>query len=84
MRGRWNTTRCPAPTRTVGGVIRCVIRRPCAHHPHWDRWTLALAIVWRIRPWWPNTLGRAQDRGLAHTPNVHPCRHCETEKRRTE
>lgn len=80
LRGRLVLTRCPAPVHTDGGWLRCVARRPCRTPGH-DTWPmLPLAVAWWIRPWWPNRLGRAQDRGLAHTPNVLPCRHCERQK----
>lgn len=73
-------TRCPAPVRTKGGVLQCVVsidacREP--QHRRWDRLSLPLAILWHIRPWWPNALGRAQDRGEAHVcPQVQPCPAC--------
>lgn len=75
---RLNLTRCPAPTHTPGGALRCLQSRPCGQHPgsRWDVLLLPLAAVWAIRPWWPNRLGRAQDAGRAHTPNVSPCKAC--------
>lgn len=78
---RPNLTGCPAPVHTPGGVIRCVSRRPCGQHPQgrWEALLLPLALVWAIKPWWPNRLGRAQDAGRAHTPNVQPCRACARE-----
>lgn len=72
-------TRCVAPTSTAGGWLSCVqTREGCStpSHRRWDRWAPILGVVWRIRPWWPNALGRAQDRGEAHTPSVQPCRYC--------
>lgn len=72
-----NLTGCPAPVHSSGGWLRCVTRRPCDLPGH-DRWPmLPMALIWWVAPWWPNQLGRDQDRGLAHTPNVIPCRHCE-------
>ncbi len=73
-----NLTRCPAPTSTAGGTIRCVTSRPCREHTghHWSLLLLPAALVWAFRPWWPNELGRLQDRGRAHTSNVSPCRYC--------
>lgn len=81
MRGTWSTTRCPAPTSTDGGVLRCITTRSgcrTPEHRRYDRVRLLAAVVWWVRPWWPNTLGRARDRGHAHTcPVVRPCRACE-------
>ena len=75
------STRCVAPVRTTGGVMSCVMRRDACHEPthrRWDRLAPLLDLVWRIKPWWPNKLGRAQDRGKAHVcPNIHPCRPCQ-------
>ena len=74
-----NTSRCPGPVHTAGGWHRCIIRADsCAEH---DRWPMVpMAVLWRLRPWWPNRLGRAQDRGTAHTcPAVLPCRTCARE-----
>jgi hypothetical protein len=74
-----NTTRCPGPVHGAAGWHRCVIRADsCDEHDRWPM--LPMAIVWRIRPWWPNRLGRAMDRGCAHTcPQVNPCKRCATE-----
>lgn len=76
FRGRLVLTRCPGPTRSAGGVHRCVIKaEACTEHEGWPM--VPMAIVWWIHPWWPNRLGRLQDRGLAHTPNIVPCRYCQ-------
>lgn len=56
--------RCVAPARTRGGVLSCVSTRSgCTEpkHRRWDRIAPLMVLVWRIRPWWPNALGRAQD-----------------------
>lgn len=62
---RPNLSRCPAPTRTEWGTLRCVVTRGrCTHASH-TRWNLVLwpmALVWAVRPWWPNAKGRAADR----------------------
>jgi hypothetical protein len=80
VRGPWTTTRCPAPVHAEGGWLRCVVRRDACDYPNHQRWpVLPMAVLWWLRPWWPNKLGRAQE-GLAHTPNVSPCRHCERSK----
>lgn len=58
-------TRCPAPARTEWGTVRCVVRRDrCTHadHRRWDRLRVPMALVWRVRPWWPNVKGRAADK----------------------
>lgn len=80
---RLSLTCCPAPSHTEGGTIRCVSRRPCAAHTarYWDLLLIPAALIWTLRPWWPNHLGRARDRGHAHTPNLHPCRACALESR---
>lgn len=84
MRGTWSLTRCPAPTRTEGGTLRCVqTLAGCSTptHRRWDRLAPLMAIVWWLRPWWPNAIGRAQDRRDAHTcPNVWPCTACVRER----
>lgn len=78
--GQLVLTRCPAAERTDGGWLRCLERLPCSTPGH-DRWPLVpMAVVWSVAPWWPNRLGRLQDRGLAHTPNIWPCKHCERER----
>lgn len=78
VRGTWSTTGCPAPVRSRGGVLRCVVRRDACTYPGHRRWpVLPMAVVWWLKPWWPNALGRAQDRGEAHVcPTVQPCRAC--------
>lgn len=76
-------TRCSAPQGSRGGYHQCVHTRPCPDHPE-ARWRLLrvpLALVWAVRPWWPSHLGRAQDRGHAHTPNIYPCKACRLEQR---
>lgn len=80
------STRCPAPTRTEGGTLRCVATRTgCSttSHRRWDPYAPLLDRVWAIKPWWPNLLGWAQDHGRAHVENITPCRHCTTPKRVT-
>lgn len=62
---RPNLTRCPAPVRTEWGVLRCVVvRHRCTTpaHRRWDRALWPMAVLWRLRPWWPNDKGRAADR----------------------
>lgn len=78
MRGAWSTTGCPAPVKARGGVLRCVVTRDRCDYPGHHRWpVLPMAALWWLKPWWPNALGRAMDRGQAHTcPNVAPCRAC--------
>lgn len=79
VRVRPREGRCVAPTRTEGGVLSCVSTAHGCTTP-WHRYLDPVAplasLVWRIRPWWPNALGRAQDAGRAHTPLVSPCRYC--------
>lgn len=60
-----NLSRCPAPARTEWGTIRCVVRRDaCTHdgHRRWNRILWPMAVLWRIRPWWPTEKGRAADK----------------------
>lgn len=75
-------TRCPAPYFADAGALRCAQQTPCDRHPG-RRWRLLapiLDVVWRIRPWWPNALGRAQDDGRAHAPLIYPCKACTAER----
>lgn len=75
-----NLTRCVAPVWNDDGALRCLSTRPCPVHTHrWDLLLIPLSLIWTIRPWWPTHLGRARDRGLAHTPLVRPCRACRLE-----
>jgi hypothetical protein len=80
VRGAWVVNTCQAPVRSRGGILRCVLtRKGCTYpgHRRYDRVRLLAAVVWWLRPWWPNRLGRAQDRGDAHVcPNVYRCRAC--------
>lgn len=80
MKGYLSLTRCPAPVHTRGGTLSCVsTRKGCTDpaHRRWDRVAPLMAVVWWLKPWWPNALGRAQDRGEAHVcPNVQPCTAC--------
>lgn len=60
-----NTTRCAAPVRTKTGILRCVvIAEHCEKHRRWQRHRIAwpMALLWQIKPWWPNKRGRHLDR----------------------
>jgi hypothetical protein len=62
---RIQMSRCPAPARTEWGVVRCVVIRGRCKHPGHARWNWLLwpmAVVWAVRPWWPNSKGRAADK----------------------
>jgi hypothetical protein len=71
---RWpNLDGCPAPTRADLGVLRCVVyanRCTDPSHARWRRVAWPMAIVWWLRPWWPNAKGRLADRG------IRVCRKC--------
>lgn len=66
MRGRWSRTGCMAPVHARGGWLRCVVQaKRCDYpgHQRWNRWGWPLVqVVWWLKPWWPNAIGRAQDR----------------------
>lgn len=58
-------SRCPAPARTEWGTLRCVVTRSrCTDtkHAKWNRVLWPMALVWAMKPWWPNAKGRAADR----------------------
>lgn len=62
---RLNLRRCPAPVRTQWGTLRCVTVRPkCPHaaHRRWDLLRVPMAVLWAVKPWWPNAYGRRLDR----------------------
>ncbi len=66
---RLNIARCPAPATTRWGTLRCVtLRTHCTNprHASWNRALWPMALLWAVKPWWPNSEGRAADaRGKA-------------------
>lgn len=61
---RPNLRRCPAPVVTQWGTLRCVLLRAhCTNprHASWNRVLWAMALLWAVKPWWPNSEGRTSD-----------------------
>lgn len=64
--GRFARTRCAAPVTAAAGVLACVATAGthgvCDDHHAWRSFVTPLRILWSIRRWWPNELGREMDR----------------------
>ncbi|WP_193613141.1 hypothetical protein [Nocardioides lijunqiniae] len=80
--------RCPAPARTEWGTLRCVVTVDGCNdrgHARWRRVAWLMALVWRLRPWWPNAKGRAADRaGRGPADRAGRARALSTELYRTD
>lgn len=72
MKPRWfGWTRCAAPVTTEAGVLACVRTAgagTCADHTEWRSFVWPLRILWTLKRWWPNEIGRAMDQA---SPSRH-------------